>query len=100
MNATSAILWLRLHLRILTAAGLPAMAVCAALTLCSRTAVAQATPEEPPPPPLEPQAPPAGAPVRYSVPFQLRPVTAQTSFRTDTSFGAYQNTLAQSGFAV
>jgi len=88
--------------RILTAAGLPAMAVCAALTLCSRTAVAQAPPEEPPPPPPpSPETqPPAAAPVRYSVPFQLRPVTAQTSVRTDTSFGAYQNTLAQSGFAV
>ena len=90
MNATSVILWSRQPLRILTAAWLQAMAVCAALTLCSRNAAAQSPPEEqaPPPTPSPETQPPAPAPVRYSVPFQLRPVTAQTSVRTDTSFGA------------
>lgn len=36
----------------------------------------------------------------YSLPFQLRPAVAATAVRLDTSFGAYENTLAQHGFAV
>jgi hypothetical protein len=36
----------------------------------------------------------------YSLPFQLRPVVASTAVRSDTSLGAYDNTLGQNGFAV
>jgi hypothetical protein len=49
----------------------------------------------------EPQAPAersSSAP--YSLPFQLRPITAATVLRSDTSFGAYDNLVAQHGFAV
>src|SRR5580700_7229987 len=103
MNSKNVVVWMRLHLPTASTVGSLATAACVALTFCSRDAAAQVQPEEaPPPPPPQPQEvpPPSAAPVRYSVPFQLRPVTAQTSVRTDTSFGAYQNTLAQSGFAV
>lgn len=51
----------------------------------------EAWPEDAAPPP--PPAP-------YSLPFQLRPVTVSTLARLDTSFGPYQNTLAQGGFAT
>jgi len=50
-------------------------------------------PEAPVPEPVHKRDP-------YSLPFQLRPVTAVTAVRSDTSFVSYQNALAQSGFAV
>jgi hypothetical protein len=46
------------------------------------------------PPPNPP--PPKGA---YSLPFQLRPVTAANVVRSDSSFGSYENSAAQGGFA-
>jgi hypothetical protein len=100
----------------------------ASFTFASRTAVAQpAAAEAPSPPPNEAPSPPPNeapsptpnespsptpnetppvappAPARaapYSLPFQLRTVHAVTAVRSDTSFGAYENTLAQGGFAV
>jgi hypothetical protein len=48
------------------------------------------------PPPHE--APPPHSP--YSLPFQLRPVTASTVVRSDTSFAKYENVNAKGGFAV
>jgi len=81
----------RLRLATANAAGLSAIALCAALTFLSGTAAAQAAPEPPPS---------SALPAPYSLPFQLRPVTAQTAIRSDTSFGDYQNTKAQNGFAV
>jgi hypothetical protein len=108
------------------AAGVWITVLSASFTLASRTAVAQpAAPVEvpppndvpppsppaetpPSPPPAETPAPPpadtvAPAPSRaapYSLPFQLRTVHAVTAVRSDTSFGAYENTLAQGGVAV
>lgn len=108
----------RLSLASVTAAALSGTALGAALTFCSRPAAAQEAEEPPVPvgpvvpvPTAEPvptvvpapttEAPPSSAArAPYSLPFQLRPVTAQTAIRSDTSFGAYQNTLSQSGFAV
>lgn len=40
------------------------------------------------------------APSPYSLPFQLRPVTASTAVRLDTSFARYENAESQGGFAV
>jgi hypothetical protein len=48
------------------------------------------------PPPLAPPPPPAP----YSLPFQLRPVTAATALRSDTSFAKYENAGGDGGFAV
>jgi hypothetical protein len=99
---------------------LKVVALVSAWTLTSGTASAQsAAPAEPPPTPLAPvEAPPPvqtvtpvdtvppiepAMPVRpapYSLPFQLRTVHAVTAIRSDTSFGAYENTLAQGGVAV
>jgi hypothetical protein len=53
--------------------------------------------EPPPPSPAEPPPPPA-APAPYSLPFQLRPVTATTSARWDSSFAKYENAASQGGF--
>ena len=39
-------------------------------------------------------------PAPYSLPFQLRPVTASTVVRSDTSFSKYENAKAVGGFAV
>jgi hypothetical protein len=39
-------------------------------------------------------------PAPYSLPWQLRPVTAGTAVRSDTSFARYENNNAQGGFAV
>jgi hypothetical protein len=36
----------------------------------------------------------------YSLPFQLRPVTAATALRSDTSLASYENALSQGGFAL
>ena len=63
--------------------------------LSSRSSFAQNAPSEEASPP--PDAPPTRAP--YSLPFQLRPVTAGTGVRSDSSFAGYQNALAKSGFA-
>lgn len=48
------------------------------------------------------EAPPTdGAkPAPYSLPFQLRPVTAVTVVRSDNSFASYENKLGQGGFAL
>jgi hypothetical protein len=63
--------------------------ILAVLCLWSASSLAQeATPEAPPPP----RAP-------YSLPFQLRPVTAATVVRSDSSFAGYENKFAQGGFA-
>jgi hypothetical protein len=74
------------------------------VAMTSSGANAQAATEEPssaPPEELPPEEPPARpAPAPYSLPFQLRPVTVATAVRSDTSFGAYDNTLAKHGFAV
>src|SRR5258708_25758594 len=43
---------------------------------------------------------PPSPPSPYSLPFQLRPVTASTAVRSDTSFASYENAKAQGGFAV
>jgi hypothetical protein len=51
----------------------------------------------------EPSDSPPSAPsarLAYSLPFQLRPVTAATVVRSDSSFASYENTAAQGGFAV
>jgi hypothetical protein len=80
---------IRLPGRTATAVSLLAAALCAVLAFCSRTAAAQEAPLSSAP-----------KPAPYSLPFQLRPVHAVTAIRSDTSFGAYENTLAQGGFAV
>ena len=78
----------------------------ASLSLLSESVRAQepsptTSPAEPPPPEVPvPDSEPAHKPAPYSLPFQLRPVTAVTAVRSDTSFASYQNALAQSGFAV
>ncbi len=59
--------------------------------LSSQAALAQEAPSPPSPPPER------GG---YSLPFQLRPVTAATAVRSDTSFGSYENAASQGGFAV
>jgi hypothetical protein len=106
LKCTSMVLWTRLSLASVTAAGMSAAASGAALTFCSRTAAAQG-PEGPPlpaesvaPVPTTEAPPSSAGHAPYSLPFQLRPVTAQTAIRSDTSFGTYQNTLSQNGFAV
>lgn len=40
-----------------------------------------------------------GSPAPYSLPFQLRPATAATAVRLDSSFSKYENAKAQGGFA-
>jgi|HubBroStandDraft_1064217.scaffolds.fasta_scaffold03537_7 hypothetical protein len=84
--------------------------LAASLTLLSEFARAQepspttsptTSPAEPPPPEVPvPDSEPVHKPDPYSLPFQLRPVTAATAVRSDSSFASYQNALAQSGFAV
>jgi hypothetical protein len=102
MNRPGVVLWAALVAA--TAAGLSATALGATLTLSSRTAAAQGA-EDPlldagSVVPVPTVAPPSVRPAPYSLPFQLRPVTAQTAIRSDTSFGDSQNTRAQNGFAV
>ena len=65
--------------------------------LSPRSSLAQdaAAPAETTPAPDAP--PPPRAP--YSLPFQLRPVTAGTGVRSDSSFASYENAQAKSGFA-
>ncbi len=43
---------------------------------------------------------PSPPPPPYSLPFQLRPVTAATALRSDTSFAKYENASGEGGFAV
>ena len=74
-------------------AGVTGATLCAALTLSSRPAAGQSAPEGAP-------APSSAARAPYSLPFQQRPVIAASAIRSDTSFGAYENTLGQKGFAV
>ena len=42
----------------------------------------------------------APPPAPYSIPFQLRPVTAATVVRSDTSFASYESSTSKGGFAV
>src|SRR5580704_4024872 len=49
---------------------------------------------------IAPSAAAEEPPSPYSLPFQLRPVTAATAVRSDTSFARYENAAAQGGFAV
>jgi hypothetical protein len=58
-------------------------------------ATAAVTPAAPPAPP-----PPAPPPPPYSLPWQLRPVTAATVARSDTSVAFYKNAAGQSGSTV
>jgi hypothetical protein len=69
-----------------SAVGLAPLAV--AILLSARRSPAQEAPPEPPPP------------LKYSPPFLLRPVTAATVVRSDSSFGFYENANAAHGFAV
>src|SRR5258708_11752945 len=58
-------------------------------------------PTDPVPVVAAPPAPrPGPAPrAKYSLPFQLRPVTTATVVRSDSSFARYENAAAQGGFA-
>lgn len=84
---------------------------CLSLALCSELAEAQeARATTPPIAGANPEAAPADtaraatrAPAPrspYSLPFQLRPVTAATVVRSDSSFAFYENATGQHGFAV
>jgi hypothetical protein len=64
--------------------------VLVAVVLPTRSSLAQDAPAPPPPPPR----------FQYSLPFQLRPVTAATVVRSDTSFASYESATTKGGFAV